>query len=222
METEIAAKIENFFTKFKHQAYKKGEILIRADEDPTGIFYLKRGTVKEYAISKKGDELVVNVFKPNTFFPMSWAFNNTENKYFFEAVTDLEIWRAPKDDVLMFIKNNPDVLFDLMKRVYKGTDGILKRMTYLMAGNAYARLITELIIQAQRFGTYQSSGVDSKNKGAVELNILEKDLGTQSGMTRETVSRELKILKEKGLVSLEKNVLKISNLANLEEELNSF
>ena len=214
MDQEINNKIDNFFKQFKYQKYKKGEILIRADEYPGGIFYLKEGKVKEYAISQKGDELVINIFKPNAFFPMSWGFNNTPNKYFFEAISDLEVYRAPKDEVLTFIKNNPDVLYDLMKRVYKGTDGLLNRMTYLLAGNAYARLITELIIQAQRFGKTEN--------GIIELKITEKELGNQAGMTRETVSREMKILKEKGLVSLEKSVLKIYSLAKLEEELSLF
>src|SRR3989338_3021834 len=152
MNTGVAEKLAAFFTKFKHQIYKKGEILVRADDDPPGIFYLKGGFVKEYAISKKGDELVVNVFKPVSFFPMSWAINNTKNMYFFEAVTNVEVWRSPKEEVIEFVKNNPDVLYDLLLRVYKGTDGILMRMTYLMAGNAYARLITEIIIHAKRFG----------------------------------------------------------------------
>lgn len=83
MEEALVKKIDAFFTQFKYQKYKKGEILIRADDDPTGIFYLKKGTVKEYAISKKGDEVVVNIFKPASFFPMSWAINNTYNRYYF-------------------------------------------------------------------------------------------------------------------------------------------
>ena len=207
MDNILLNKIDSFFTNFKHQNYKKGEILIRADDIPSGIFYLKKGTVKEYAISKKGDELVINAFKPFAFFPMSWAFNNTANKYFFEAITDVEVYRAPQDDVLAFIKDNPDVLYDLMKRVYKGTDGLLTRMTYLMAGNAYARLITELIIQAKRFG--------QTDNGIIELKISEKELGNRSGMTRETVSREMKILKEKKLVILDKKNLLIPNLAKL-------
>lgn len=210
----LANKIDAFFTRFRLQNYKKGEILIRADDIPSGIFYLKKGTVKEYAISKKGNELVINIFKPRAFFPMSWAFNNTENKYFFEAITDLEVYRVPKDNVVTFIKNNPDVLYDLMKRVYRGTDGLLTRMTYLLAGNAYARLITELIIHAQRFGKVE--------KGIIEFKISEKDLGSQSGMTRETVSREMKTLKEKGLVTLDKNILRIPNLVKFKEELELF
>jgi CRP-like cAMP-binding protein len=214
VDQSVNNKIEEFFNQFKHQVYKKGEILIRADDEPSGIFYLKKGIVKEYAISKKGDELVINLFKPVVFFPMSLAFNNAKNKYFFEAITDLEVWRAPKNEVLTFVKNNPDVLYDLVKRVYKGTDGLLTRMTYLMAGNAYTRLITELIIQAQRFGKTKS--------GIIELKISEKDLGVQSGMARETISREMKTLKDKGLISLEKSVFKIYNIAKLEEELSLF
>lgn len=211
MDTTVESKVDIFFSQHKKQNYKKGEILIRADDDPAGIFYLKDGNVKEYAISKKGDELVVNIFKPNAFFPMSWAMNNSSNSYFFEATTDVTLWRAPKNEVLEFLKNNPDVLYDLLRRVYKGTDGILTRMTYLMAGHAYGRLITEIIIQAKRFG--------KSSNDSIVLNIAEKDIASQSGMTRETVSREMKKLKEKGLLGFNKNALVISDIQLLEDEL---
>lgn len=100
MEMNISQKLENFFKQFKHQVYEKGEVLIRVDDDPDGIFYLTSGTVKEYAISKKGEELVINVFKPISFFPMSWAINQTPNAYYFEALEDLEVWKAPREKVV--------------------------------------------------------------------------------------------------------------------------
>lgn len=211
MNESVTKKVDNYFSQHKQQKYKKGEILIRADDDPLGIFYLKKGFVKKYAISVRGDELIVNVFKPISFFPMSWAMNDTPNAYFYEAMTDLDIWRAPKEDVVAFIKSNPDVLYDLLSRVYKGTDGMLTRMTYLMAGNAYSRLIVELLIQAKRFG--------KKEVDYTEFKITEKDVAAQSGMTRETVSREMKRLKEKGFVTFSKNTLIIKDLGYLEKEL---
>jgi len=211
MDSTIAKKIETFFTQFKHITYKKGEIIIRADDDPSGIFYLVSGNVRKYAISNKGDELVVNIFKPISFFPMSWAINNEHNEYFYDALTPLEIYRAPKEKVVEFIKNNPDVLYDLLSRVYIGTDGLTRRMTYLMAGNAYARLVTELIIHAKRFG--------KKTSTKIEVTVSEKELATQSGMTRETVSREMKVLKDRKLVTFAKNILTIKNIEELEKEL---
>jgi CRP/FNR family transcriptional regulator len=213
MDEAIAKKLDKFFSQFKHQTYKKGEILVRADDDPSGIFYLKKGLVKEYAISKKGDELIVNVFKPISFFPMSWAINNTPNEYFFEAVEETEVLKAPADKAVDFIKREPDVLFNLLSRLYRGTDGLLTRMSYLMSGNAYTRLITELLIQAKRFGK------QNENK-SIELKIPEKDLAARSGLTRETISREIKILRKKRLIEYKKSLFTIRNLRELENELN--
>lgn len=217
MESTIQSKLDAFFLQFKSHHYKKGEILINADEEPSGVFYLKEGVVKQYAISKKGEELVVNVFKSIAFFPMGWAINKTKNDYYYEALTDLEVYRAPREKVTNFLKENSDVMYDLLARIYRGLDGLFTRMTYMMSGNAYDRLITEILIQAKRFGRKNSGETND-----IEMHITEKELAAQAGMTRETVSREMKILKEKGLVTFTKNTLLIHHLARLEEELGSF
>jgi CRP/FNR family transcriptional regulator len=212
MEDVVAKKLKTFFSRFKYQTYRKGEILVRADDEPAGIFYLTKGHVKTYLITAKGDEIVLNVFKPISFFPLSGVMNKTKNSYYYEAMTELVLWRAPKEDVLEFLKNNPDVLYDLLSRVYRGLDGILTRMAYLMSGNAHARLTAELLIAAKRFG--------KKNEmNEISLSISETDLSMQAGLTRETVSREMKVLKDKRLVSLKKSVLTIQDIKSLEDEL---
>lgn len=142
----IQEKIFNFFSQYEVQKYKKGEILVRAYNDPSGVFYLAEGEVKMYFISRKGDELIANVFKAGAFFPMSWAFNNTPNAYYFEATTSASVLRAPKENVVNFLKSEPEILLDLLERVFRGTDGLLLRMSYLMAGSAYTRLIVEILI----------------------------------------------------------------------------
>lgn len=211
MDTNIQARLDTFFMRFKRQEYQKGEILLRADDNPAGVFYLKKGYVKQYAISKKGEEVVLNIFKPHSFFPLSWAINNTPNIFFYEAITDIEIWKAPKDRVIQLLQSDPEILYDLLGRIFTGIDGILRRMMYLMAGNAYVRLVTELLIHAKRFG--------EKQNGSVEIAISEKELAALTGMTRETVSREIKILKDKSLIGLDKNKIIIKGIESLEEQL---
>lgn len=215
MDQDIQKKLDEFFSKCKSQDYKKGDILIRADEEPQGIFYLTKGSIKQYAVSQKGEESVVNIFKPISFFPMSWAINSTPNAYYFETLETVKGKLAPREEVINFLKGNPDILYNLMSRVFKGTDGLLMRMVYLMSGEAYARVIIELLIQAKRFGKSQPG-----NK-TITLYISETDIANQAGMVRETVSREIKLLKDKGLVSFEKSVLTINNLSSLEEELSN-
>ncbi len=212
MTSAVRQKLDTFFSQHKLHLIKKGEIIIRAQEDPTGIFYLTSGVVKEYLISKKGEELVVNVFKPYSFFPMSYAVNNTRNNYYFEAVNDCQLRRAPKADVLAFVQENADIMYDLLARVYSGTDGMMVRMAYLMGGSAYERLVSELVIQLERFG-------EKNSFGGSFLSVSEKDLAALTGMTRETVSRELKILKDKNLVSFNRNFLVVEDIDKLKEEI---
>ncbi|MBP9798453.1 Crp/Fnr family transcriptional regulator [Candidatus Woesebacteria bacterium] len=211
MNPSIQKKLDTFFFQFTHKKYTKGEILIRADENPSGVLYLTKGHVKVYCISEKGDEIILNSFQPISFFPMSWAINDVPNSYFYEALDEVSLYQAPKNEVLTFLKKNPDVLFDLLRRVFIGVDGILMRMTYLMGGNAYSRLIAEIIIAAKRFGTHDDLGT--------VVNISEKDLALQTGLTRETVSREMGVLKKKGLVSFNKKVLKVFDMKHLTAEL---
>lgn len=210
MNTLIQKKLEEFFRKYTNKVYKKGQILIHSGDTPDGIFYIKRGIVKEYAISKQGEEIVINLFKDCSFFPMSWGVNQTENIYFYEAMTEVDVWRAPREDVVLFIKEQPEVLFDLLSRVFRGIDGLLLRMTYLMSSDAYSRLIIELLLYARRF---------SGGKSHITLSISEKDLAAQAGMTRETVSREMKVLKQKSLVTYKNGDFIIPSIKNLEAEL---
>lgn len=205
--------LDKFFSKYKLLKYRKGEILIRADDTPSGIFLLKEGVVKQYAISSNGEELVLNIYKPISIFPMASAINNTLPHHYFEAMTPVLVWKAPLKETLEFIKKEPEILLDLLSRIYKGLEGYFLRMEYLMSGSAKVRLITELLIYAKRFGEKLGSST------YINLKLTEKDLASQSGIARETVSREIQKLKEKGLLTYQKRTVVINDLQKLEEEL---
>jgi len=82
MATNKTQEFETFYNQFITRNYKKGEMLIRADDDPQGIFCLKKGYVRQYTISKTGFELSLHILKPISYFPMVWAINGTPNIYF--------------------------------------------------------------------------------------------------------------------------------------------
>lgn len=208
-------KLNQFFAKGKTQKFNRREIIIRADNDPSGVFFLKEGIVRTFGISQTGEEVTVNIFKPGSFFPMSAVINDGLNRYFFETMTKAVVVKAPKEAVLEFLKQEPDILFDLLRRLYRGIDGLLWKVEYLMSGNAYSRLIVELLIYADRFGEKNGSLV------GIDLNLTQKDLASQTGMTRETVSRELAKLKAKGLVEKHRRTIVIRNLDSLNNELST-
>lgn len=211
MNNEVEQKVHDFFAGQRLRKYEKGQVLLLNGDVAEHIFYLSEGQVKQYDVTYRGEEVILNVFKPGAFFPMSLAISAAPSPYIFEAETDVELYQAPAGEVIEFIKQNPDVLYDLLTRVYRGVDGMIGRMVQLMSGSAKSRLIYELIIEARR--------QVGKDKNTCTLNLGEKELGSRTGLSRETISREAHHLKADNLIEIRNKQVIIHDLAALENTL---
>lgn len=212
MERGVLAKVNRFFGRYPLKRVGADEVLVRAGEDPPGIFYLISGQVKEYDISRQGNEVVVNVFRPPAFFPMNWALNKTTNQYFFETTKPTAFRLAPADKVVSFLKRHPDVVLDLLSRVYIGTDGLLRRMAHLMGGSARSRVLFEIMVSAKRYG-------EPRHDGAIDVDLHEEEIANRAGLSRETVSRVLGRVKKLKLIEVNRGGIRVYDLAKLETEL---
>lgn len=217
MDADSIRKLESFFGKFKRLEYKKGEIIIRADDEPQGVYYLTKGLVTEYLISRKGNEVLLEAYIPTMIFPMSWAVNGKENIYYYEALEDSEVLRAPREQFISSLRNDPDIVFAGLQRAYDRVDDLRIRMAYGLSGDAYARVVQELLLVAWGIGLKDPAS------GAVRIpNFVEKYSAARTGLTQETVSREMKKLKAKHLLTFQHNGLVIRDLRLLENELNIY
>lgn len=214
MAPEITKKIEEYFSQYPVRSYPKGQILIHAGDVSKDIYYLESGKVRQYDISYRGDEIVVNIFKTHNFFPMLSATIQKTNNYFFAAETPVDIRIAPSKKVVEFLKANPDVMFDLLTRVYRGVDGLLGRVVQLMSGSARSRLLYELIIECKRFGK-------AAEDGSYLLKINEGDLAARAGLSRETISREIHKISQGNLINVSHSGILIKSLPRLEKKFNS-
>jgi len=211
MDVQILSKIQTHFASSNSIEYAKGHILALPHQEFEGVYFLREGAVEQYDITPEGNKIVVNIFKPPAFFPMSWAINKTTNTYFFEALTNITVQRASAESTVEFLRTNPDVTFDLLSRVYRGTDALLRRLAVTASGIAANRLIFELIIEAYRFGTQ----LDNEQRKVV---IKQTVLASRSGLARETVSRELRKLETEQVVHQAKDGL-VLNMKQLEAKL---
>ena len=213
MDRNIQKSLDDFFSQYPLKQYNKGQLLIYAHEDPTGIFYLERGSVRKYDIGHEGDEVVLNVFKEKVFFPMAWAINKTPNHYFFEAAEPIEVRRAPVEVFNAFLEEHPKIAFYLLKKVYKGLEDAQHRTVLLMSGDAHQRLLFELYMEGRRSGELQDDG-------SCVINVSLTDLAQRAGLTRETISRELgKIIQSHELISRQNRSLVFSDRPALKQQI---
>jgi CRP-like cAMP-binding protein len=211
MRDEVADKVAHFFGQYERQRYTKSDYLKFLDRQPRGCFCLQSGVVRCFSLSKDGAELTINMFKPVSFFPVGWVMNDANDHYTYEAVTDVEVFMAPKDAFKGFLQNNPDVVYDLLKRIYRGLEGYFLRMESLLSGDPYFRIVVPLVIHTRRFGVQEGE--------KYQVHLTHTQLAALSGLTRETVTREIKKLEEQKLVGYEGKKLLVLNLEQLEEHL---
>ncbi len=215
MNIFVGAKVDDFFRQHVTRSYKKGQILLLAHETPRSVYYVVEGRVKQYGITYKGEESIVNIYQPKSPIFLIHAFTSLPNLYYFSAETDIVIISVPYDDMLAFLNKNPDVLKDLLVHVYVGIDDILQRMSYLLGGSAHERVVYEILLEIRRFGKTEQD----EDSNSHTLSITETDLASRAGLSRETVSRVISILKRKGiLASLSK--ITVLDIALLQKSLN--
>lgn len=211
MEKQVQSKIEDFFSNYKSQKYKKGATIIRPEESLKYIYLIREGYVKSYSLNEGGYELTINIYKPYSFFPITETLAGKINTYFFEAITDTELRRAPTGNVHKFIQNNSDVLFDLTKRISSGLEGFMIRTQYLIRSNSTQKVTSSLVLLARRFGK------EISNKIEIQLPQTHEDIANLAGVSRETASIELKKLKDKGLITVKSKKYIINQMETLKE-----
>lgn len=202
MKSTITTKLNRFFVDYPLKRYSQGDIIVFADGTIPPVMYLTKGRVGQYNISENGTKTVLTIFQPPAFFPMLNAVNKIPNKHFYEAITDVQLRVAPADDVVVFLQEEPEVMYDLLCRLYSGVEGLLGKLSNLMAGTARSRLVLELSLAAERFGVQQDDG-------SMLLRMTESQLAQQTGLARETVSRELQKLKKEGVITTTKGVISV-------------
>lgn len=202
-----------FFSQFPHQHLRKGTVFLHPDDKPGGVYYIKTGHARMYFVSSHGIEITLHIFNPESFFPMTWILNDIPNRYYFEAFTDMEVHLAPKKNVASFLKNEPEVVLDLTKRIFNGVDKLSMRIEHMAQENSYSKVASILLYLSRHFGIANNHEVHFKHA------FTHQDIGSLVGISRETATRALGKLRRKGIIlSNKKSALTISDIAKLESE----
>ncbi|MBW2149779.1 MAG: Crp/Fnr family transcriptional regulator [Deltaproteobacteria bacterium] len=129
------------------------------------------------------------------------------------ALEPCELLVLNRTDFLAFLKDNEkavqSVLYSLSMRLRK-TDDLLEDTCFL---NISARFAKKLVQLAEDYGH------QDKDTTLIDLDLKQKDLAGMIGATRESVNKELRVLREKGLVSATGSKIRIHNLELLKRRM---
>ncbi len=215
MENIVLEKLNSFFPHYPLQNYKKGSIVHHPGTKINKVAFVKSGFIKLYKIDGSGNEVTIDILKPGLYFTLIFALNNENNNYYFEAVTDLELWESPKEDVFEFLKVNPDVMFEIFKNVSTGFLELISSYELLSSGKAYNK-VAGLVLRLAERSSLKTLSPDP-NKVMLNYKPSHQVISDMLGLSRETVSIELKKLSNDNVIDYDSTVLVVEDLKRLKD-----
>ena len=202
-------KVSEAFSNYERYKFEKGQVLISPDQEPNCVYQISSGFVRQFFLSQKGSDLTIHIFKPGDFFPLMWAVGEIPNSYTYEAITQIELIKIPREQTLEFLKKDPENLIQIIQSLYAALSGILFRLESQVFETSDRRVASTLLLLAKDFG--------NEKRGEVKINLkfTHNDIGKIAGLVRETTSLEIEKLIKEGVIKYEGRYLKIRNLNKL-------
>jgi len=191
-------KLKSIFEKGQRLTYKKGEYIIRPGETPSSMYYIESGAVKAYVITKYAEENVLILRKNNEIFPLIWSHTGQERGVIYEAVTPLVLYRQQRkvyEDSYLLDSDLLLPILDMTTEMYRIHS---ERIMTLEYRTVRERIVSFLLQLSKRFSERTADGQ------LITIPLRHADIASSVNASRESVTRELQRLDQKGLIKLQK------------------
>lgn len=201
--------------------YNKGDNIFFDTEPYIGFYFVLKGMVKIYKISKDGKEHILHIISPfNTFaeVPLFENFGSIfENDFRYPANSmaiddDTEVVLIQGRAFLGLIESTPNICMKIVS-------GFAKRLRHLTHHIEELTLkdVTKRVAGFILTDHTNTKKISPDNKPFITLNISKNDLAAYLGTIQETLSRTFRKLEDDGMIEVEGKNIYIKDVRKLKE-----
>ena len=173
----------------------RNEILFLEGDKGSAFFFLIEGVIKIFKTSPAGQEIVLKLLEPGTFFGEVILLQKNEYPVSAVALTSSRVVRIPSDRFVELLDER-HFRTDFIAMIMATQRYLTERVLYLTSYDVEERFFRFLI---GRYGL----------RATYELDISKKDIASAIGTIPETLSRLIDRLKRREAISWTGNTLKV-------------
>jgi CRP-like cAMP-binding protein len=204
---------QELVSMMRAQKVKQGEVLFRKGSEGTTLYIIAQGAVKIVLPSRLGDEMIVTIFSEGDFFGEMALLDGFPRSADAVAVESSRLLLLNRTDFFRFLKKSEtaieSVLSCLSERLRK-TDDLLEDTSFL---NIPARFAKKLLELGETFGRKEGDSLE------ISLRLTQKDLADMVGATRESINKELRVLRDKEIIELSGHTIRIVDMNRLKRRV---
>ncbi len=189
-ELEMVAKIA--FVK----TFNKNYMVFEEGEKRDTLYIVLKGRVKVSLYDEDGREYILDIIGKDGFFGELSLFEELSGFANVMTLEQSELLMIRRNDFMRFLRDNKDFAVSMIRELSKrlrAANEKLKRFAFL---GVEGRILEYLMDIGQK------SGVNIKDRIIIENGPTQVEIASACGCSRETVSRMIKSLVEKGRLSV--------------------
>lgn len=176
---------------------KKGANVLFQGEVPRRVMIIRDGFIRAYTITSNGEERVVALYGKGDIFPLTWTLGETTNSlFYYDAISEARLMTVSKEDFSSVISENPKAMAGMLQFIGNQYTSLLLRITGLEQSRAIEKIGFTLYYLLFRYGVEKKPGVY-----LIKVKLSQLMIANLVGLTRESSTKNLNALKEKGIIS---------------------
>jgi CRP/FNR family transcriptional regulator, cyclic AMP receptor protein len=185
-----------------------GEQIINQLDPSEAVFFLISGTCRAVYFSYDGALVAFRVIKPGNYFGELGVLTDRRRVSSVTADSDVTTAQLTKADFQALLYEEPQMTLEVARSLAQTVQVLTSRVVEQTTLNVQQRIWAELVRMAQ--SSSQSTGQTQQ----IPMLTHEK-LASIVGVNRETVTRELRSMRQSGLISYDRQHLRILGLDSI-------
>ncbi|MBN2484486.1 MAG: Crp/Fnr family transcriptional regulator [Bacteroidales bacterium] len=192
------------------KSIKKGGLIFKEGDDPSGLVFLIKGSVKLFKIGVGERPQIVRLVKPLNFVGYKALFAERPHTTSAEAIENSEIIIYSKTDLSRILSENPAFSREIIKALATELGFNYNRLINLTQKHIRGRLAETLLLIRDIYG-FEADGQSLK------ANFTRENLAHFSNMTTPNAIRTLKNFTDEKLIKTEGKRIVLLNVSALEK-----
>ena len=184
-----------------------GQLIHAKGDAPDGLYNVRTGRVRISTVAADGKELLSLLFDPGGWFGDVSMFDGLPRTHSAHAMGVTEILFLPRTSLLALLARQPTLyphFLRMQSRKLRLAFEYIEQSTFL---SLTERLSQRLLLLGQLYGQQSVDGL--------RINLSHQDIAQMLGVSRQRVSKELKVLEAQGRILLKYGQLVLRQPATL-------
>jgi CRP-like cAMP-binding protein len=188
-----------------------GEVLYSPHRPGETLFILKRGRVRTFRVAADGRALTTALIEPGTIFGEMGLLGQRMHDNFAEALEDSVVCVMGREDVQRFLLSDPRIA----TRIAEILGGRLAEMERRLSDTVFKTAPQRIAGTLATLARQRKGGVGSR---APQVRLTHEQIAALVGTSRETTTKVLGDLAERGLVRLSRGRITVLDREGLAAE----